>query len=79
VTELSNSTKRFRYLGMPESDDAPEHSSTHANHGGDEDGTTRAVLQLRGDAEEADSESKRRYCIIFDSIFMLAMTKQIKR
>jgi hypothetical protein len=65
---------------MPESDDAPEHSSAHANHGGDEDGATRAVLQLRGDdAEEAESESKRRYCIIFDSIFMLAMTKQIKR
>jgi WRKY transcription factor 2 len=72
VTELSNSTKRFRYVGMPESDDAPEHSSA-------EDGATQAVLQLRGDAEEAESESKRRYCIIFDSIFMLAMTKQIKR
>ncbi|CAJ2674242.1 unnamed protein product [Trifolium pratense] len=60
VTGLSNPTKRVRSLGMSESDNALEHSSAHANHDGDKDGATQAVLPPRGDTEEDESESKRR-------------------
>ncbi|GAU34027.1 hypothetical protein TSUD_16150 [Trifolium subterraneum] len=61
MTEHLDSTKRFRSLGMLESNNALEHSSAHANHDGDRDGATQEVLPLRaGGAEEAESESKRR-------------------
>ncbi|MCH82883.1 putative WRKY transcription factor 2-like, partial [Trifolium medium] len=60
ATDISDRIKRFRSLGMSESDDAPEHSSAHTNHDGDKDGATQEVLPLRGDAEEDESESKRR-------------------
>jgi hypothetical protein len=56
---------------MSESNNAPEHSSGQGNH----DGATQEVLPLRCDAEEAESESRKRSCTLFDSIFMLLMDK----
>ena len=60
VTDVSDTAKRARAAGMFESDDAPEHSSSFANHDGDKDGATRAVLPVEDIAEEADSESRKR-------------------
>ncbi|GAU49701.1 hypothetical protein TSUD_181990 [Trifolium subterraneum] len=59
-TELSNPTKRFRSLGMYESDEAREHYSTLANHNGDKGGATQAVSRLEDDVEDAESKLKRR-------------------
>nr|QFI57473.1 WRKY78 [Glycyrrhiza glabra] len=63
VTELSDpiSMKRGRSLCMFESEDTPELSSTLASHDGDEDGATQAVVSVEDDAEDVESESKRRY------------------
>jgi len=79
VTELSDPMKRARSQGMFESDDAPEHSSALANHDGDKDGATQAVLSPENNSEDADSESKRRYCTLSDTVFMLALAIQIER
>jgi len=78
VTELSDPMKRARSQGMFESDDAPEHSSALAIHDGDKDGATQAVLSPENSSKDADSESKRRYCILSDT-FMLALAIQIER
>jgi hypothetical protein len=75
VTEHLDSTKRFQSIGMSESNNALEHSSGQGNHDGDNDGATQEVLPLQGDAEEAESESRKRSCTQFDSIFMLLMDK----
>jgi len=79
VAELSDPMKRPRSQGMFESVDAPEHSSALANHDGDKDGATQAVLSPESNSKDSDSESKRRYCILSDTVFMLALAIQIER
>jgi hypothetical protein len=71
VTEHLDSTKRCQSIGISESNNALEHSSGQGNH----DGATQEVLPLPCDAEEAESESRKRSCTLFDSIFMLLMDK----
>ncbi|KAK7394663.1 hypothetical protein VNO78_15198 [Psophocarpus tetragonolobus] len=62
VTELSDpiSTNKAKSLCMFESEDTPELSSTLASHDGDEDGTTQALVSAEDEAENDESESKRR-------------------
>ncbi|KAK6911742.1 WRKY domain [Dillenia turbinata] len=62
VTELSDpfSTVNGRSLGAFEPLEAPELSSTPGNHDDDEDGATQGSLSLGDDADDEDSESKRR-------------------
>ncbi|MED6107708.1 hypothetical protein PIB30_016538 [Stylosanthes scabra] len=62
VTELSDpiSTNKGKPLCVFEAEDTPEHSSTLASHDGDEDGTTQALAPVEDDAEEDESDSKRR-------------------
>ncbi|KAK6915757.1 WRKY domain [Dillenia turbinata] len=62
VTELFDpfSTVHGRSLGAFEPFEAPELSSTPGNHDDDEDGATQGSLSLGDDADDEDSESKRR-------------------
>ncbi|TKY65351.1 WRKY transcription factor 2 [Spatholobus suberectus] len=62
VTELSDpiSTNKAKSLGMFESEDTPELSSTLASHDGDEDGATQALMSVEDEAENDESDSKRR-------------------
>lgn len=76
TTELSDPAKRARSLGVFESDEAQENSSAHVNRDGNKDGSTQIVLPNE-DAAEDESESKRRYCTLFDSVFILLLVIQI--
>ncbi|OVA19096.1 DNA-binding WRKY [Macleaya cordata] len=62
VTELSDhlSTAQAKHLGILESVDTPELSSTLASHDEDEDRATQGSISLGDDAEDGESESKRR-------------------
>ncbi|KAK7340365.1 hypothetical protein VNO77_21067 [Canavalia gladiata] len=62
VTDLSDpiSTNKAKSVCMFESEDTPELSSTLASHDGDEDGANQALVSLEDDAEDDESESKRR-------------------
>ncbi|XP_058102530.1 probable WRKY transcription factor 20 isoform X2 [Magnolia sinica] len=63
VTELSDplSTAQGKHLSMLESADTPpELSSTLASHDDDEDMVTQGSISLGDDAEDKESESKRR-------------------
>lgn len=62
VTELSDpmSTNKAKSLCMFESEDTPELYSTLASHDGDEDGATQALVLAEDEAENDESESKRR-------------------
>ncbi|KAL5997443.1 hypothetical protein ACLOJK_008373 [Asimina triloba] len=61
VTELSDplSTAHGKHLGVLESEDTPELSSTLASHDDDEDRATQGSISLADDAEDEESESKR--------------------
>ena len=63
VTELSDpmSTNKAKSLSMFESEDTPELSSTLASHDVDEDGATQALVSVEDEAENDESESKRRF------------------
>lgn len=73
TTEHSNPAKRGRSLGVFESDEAQENSSALVNHDGNKDGSTQMVLPNEDSAEDGESELKRRYCTLFDSVFILAL------
>ncbi|XP_077212073.1 WRKY transcription factor SUSIBA2-like [Tasmannia lanceolata] len=62
VTELSDplSTTQLKHLGVLESEDNPERSSTHASPDDDDDGATQGSISLGDDGEDDESESKRR-------------------
>ncbi|PON64704.1 WRKY domain containing protein [Parasponia andersonii] len=62
VTELSDplSTIHGKSIGTIESAETPEPSSTVASHEDDEDGATQGSISLGGDADDEDSEAKRR-------------------
>lgn len=70
LTEISDilSNTRGKSMGAFESSGTPELSSTFASHDGDdEDGATQGSVSLDEDAEDGESESKRRRkdsCII---------------
>ncbi|WOH07939.1 hypothetical protein DCAR_0727374 [Daucus carota subsp. sativus] len=70
LTEISDilSNTRGKSMGAFESSGTPELSSTFASHDGDdEDGATQGSVSLEEDAEDGESESKRRRkdsCII---------------
>ena len=76
VTDLSDpiSTNKGKSLCMFESEDTPELSSTLASHDGDDDGATQALIPLEDDAEEDESESKRRFYALSDSVYVLGIT-----
>ena len=63
VTELSDplSTMHGKSTGPIESAETPELSSTVASHEDDEDGATQGSISLGGDADDEESEAKRRY------------------
>nr|KYP64163.1 putative WRKY transcription factor 2 [Cajanus cajan] len=54
------STNKAKSLSMLESEDTPELSSTLASHDGDEDGATQAIVSAEDEAENDESDSKRR-------------------
>ncbi|RDX78908.1 putative WRKY transcription factor 2, partial [Mucuna pruriens] len=62
VTELSDplSTNKAKSLCMFESEDTPELSSTLASQDGDDDGATQALVSVEDEAENDESDSKRR-------------------
>ncbi|XP_075634032.1 WRKY transcription factor SUSIBA2-like [Castanea sativa] len=62
VSELSDpiSTTHGRSVGVFESADTPDLSSTLASHDDHEDGATQGSISLGEDAEDDESESKRR-------------------
>ncbi|PIA29933.1 hypothetical protein AQUCO_05800185v1 [Aquilegia coerulea] len=62
VTEVSDplSTAQGKQLGMVESADTPELSSTLASHDEEEDRATQGSISLGDDADDDESESKRR-------------------
>lgn len=72
VTELSDpiSTNKAKPLCMFESDDTPELTSTLASHDGDEDGANQALTSLEYDAEDEESESKKRFDTLSCSLCM---------
>ncbi|CAJ1822962.1 unnamed protein product [Sphenostylis stenocarpa] len=62
VTEISDptSTNKAKSLSMFESEETPELSSTLPSHDMDEDAATQALLLVEDDAENDESEPKRR-------------------
>ncbi|XP_043688686.1 probable WRKY transcription factor 34 isoform X2 [Telopea speciosissima] len=62
LTELSEplSTVQGKQLGMVESADTPEFSSTLANHEEDDDRATQGSISVDNDGDDEESESKRR-------------------
>nr|WGV38253.1 WRKY [Loropetalum chinense var. rubrum] len=62
VTELSDplSTTQGKSVGVFESAETPELSSTLASHDDDEDGATQGSISLGDDADDDEYESKRR-------------------
>ncbi|KAI3907848.1 hypothetical protein MKW92_022779 [Papaver armeniacum] len=54
-----------KHLGMLESVSTPELSSTLASHEEEEDRTTHRSMSLGDDADEGESESKRRLMVLF--------------
>ncbi|XP_027351382.1 probable WRKY transcription factor 20 [Abrus precatorius] len=62
ATELSDpiSTNKAKSLNMFESEDTPELSSTLASHDNEEDGATQTLTSVEEDAEDDESELKRR-------------------
>lgn len=78
VTELSDplSTTHGKSVGTFESAETPELSSTLASHDedDDDDGATRGSISLRADADEGESEAKRRYFSLFSHDYLLATT-----
>ncbi|KAF5200644.1 Wrky transcription factor protein [Thalictrum thalictroides] len=62
VTEVSDplSTAQGKQLGIVESADTPELSSTLASHDEEEDRATQGSISLGDDADDDESESKRR-------------------
>ncbi|KAK7374377.1 hypothetical protein VNO80_07807 [Phaseolus coccineus] len=62
VTEISDpiSTNKAKSLSMFESEETPELSSTLASHDMEEDGTTQALALVEDEAENHESEPKRR-------------------
>ncbi|XP_057963302.1 WRKY transcription factor SUSIBA2-like [Malania oleifera] len=62
VTELSDplSTTQGKSMGVFESAETPELSSTLASHDDDEDGATQGSISIGDEADDDESESKRR-------------------
>lgn len=62
VTELSDplSTTQGKSMGVFESSETPEHSSTLASHDDYEERATQGSISLGDDADDDESESKRR-------------------
>ncbi|XP_042505702.1 probable WRKY transcription factor 34 isoform X2 [Macadamia integrifolia] len=62
VTELSDplSSAQGKQLGMLESADTPEFSSTLASHEEDDDRATQGSISVDNDGDDEESESKRR-------------------
>lgn len=72
VTEISDpiSTNKAKSLSMFESEETPELSSTLASHDMEEDGTTQALALVEDEAENDESEPKRRFYTLSDNVFM---------
>lgn len=72
ITDLSDpvSITQGKSVGIFESAETPELSSTLASHDDEEDGTTQGSMLLGEDVDDDESESKRRY-ILFDGNCML--------
>lgn len=72
VTEISDplSTNKAKSLSMFESEETPELSSTLASHDMEEDGATQGIPMVEDEVENDESEPKRRYYILSDTVFM---------
>ncbi|KAL5567031.1 hypothetical protein UlMin_030195 [Ulmus minor] len=67
VTDLTNpqSTIHGKSVGLIESAETPELSSTLASHDDDEDGATQGSMSIGDDVDDEESESKRRKTEIY--------------
>jgi len=70
VTEISDPISTNKAKSMFESEETPELTSALGSHDMEEDGATQAVPMVEDEAENDESEPKRRFFILSDSVFM---------